>query len=199
MTLILASTSPRRRVLLQELGLPFEVVASGVAEPPPAPGASPASYAQSLSLAKARAVARLHSGDTVLGADTVVAVDQHILGKPRDPDDALRMLRLLRGRWHEVITAVAAICGDDVHQSTGRASVHMRNSADAELAAYANSGEPMDKSGSYAVQGLGGALVDEVRGCFNAVVGLPLCSVADVLQQCGLRPDDVSCCDFKKA
>ena len=186
--LVLASASPRRRVLLGRLGLPFEVAPSDADETAP-PGLGPEDAAVALALAKARAVAAKRPGQVVIGADTIVALDGELLGKPRDDAEAGAMLRRLRGRWHTVSTGVAVVhavhderaCSDVV-----TAHVRMRDYADAEIARYVASGEPRDKAGAYAVQGLGGALVAEVRGSELTVVGLPLRRLAELLRECGV-------------
>ncbi|MBV9278996.1 MAG: septum formation protein Maf, partial [Chloroflexi bacterium] len=134
---------------------------------------------------KAEDVARRHPGATVLGADTVVVVDGAVLGKPEDPEDALRMLSLLRGRRHLVVTGVALYCGGWLTGSAA-AEVIMRDFDDGEARRYVATGEPMDKAGAYAVQGEGGRLVERVSGCYSAVVGLPLCLTGDFLRHCGL-------------
>jgi septum formation protein len=185
--LVLASASPRRRELLAHLGLPLSVVPGDVEETLVPHLSIPVAVAE-LAERKARAVAsRLGSG-LVVGADTVVVLDQMVLGKPRDAADAERMLRDLRGRTHEVITGVAV-----VDAATGRgersavvSTLRMRDASDAEIAAYVATGEPLDKAGSYAVQGAGGALVTAVEGCYANVVGLPLCETAVLLARQGI-------------
>jgi septum formation protein len=166
-------------------GVPFDIVPSGVEERAPEPGEVPASYAVALAREKARDVAGRLPGAAILGADTVVVVDGAILGKPEDPGDALRMLSLLRGRRHLVVTGVALQCGGWLTGSAA-ADVVMRDFGDDEARRYVATGEPMDKAGAYAVQGGGGRLVERVSGCYSAVVGLPLCLTADLLTRCGL-------------
>lgn len=196
MTLVLASTSPRRRELLSRLGLGYEVEPSQVEEREPEMGEDPEAYAASLAREKALAVASRRPNDVVLAADTVVAVGGQILGKPADETDALRMLRLLRGRTHTVVTGVVVVCDDRVSTGTSTARVRMRNAPDGELRAYVAGGEPMDKAGAYAVQGLGGQFVEDVIGCYNAVVGLPLRLTVDLIGQCGIKLAEVDCCSF---
>lgn len=185
--LILASGSPRRRELLAHLGLPFRVVPADVVETL-ASHLPLAEAVAELAERKARAVAAGLGSGLVLGADTVVVLDQTVLGKPRDPADAEGMLRTLRGRAHDVITGVAV-----VDAATGRGersavvtTVQMRDVIDGEIAAYVATGEPLDKAGSYAVQGAGGELVDAVEGCYANVVGLPLCETAALLARWGV-------------
>jgi len=201
MTLILASSSPRRRQLLARLAPSFEVVPSRVVERPPLSGEDPSVYARRLAEEKASDVGIQRPNDVVLGADTVVAVGGLILGKPSDHEDAARMLRLLRGKCHIVVTAVVVRCESGHHGGAVAARVHMRNYRDDEIASYVSTGEPMDKAGAYAVQGLGGALVERVAGCYETVVGLPLCLTADLLRLCGMGEGSGSrpCCEHRPA
>ncbi len=175
--LILASGSPRRSMLLSQVGIPYEVQVSGVDESD-AVFDDPAEGARSLALRKAMAVAsrQKESGRIVLGADSIVVVGGDVLGKPADVDDAFRMLKRLVGQTHHVITGIAL-----VESGTGRSTqaheqtlVQMRPCTDDEISAYVATGEPMDKAGSYGAQGQGAALVERVEGCFNNVIGLPV-------------------------
>ena len=184
-SLVLASASPRRRALLGRLGLPFEVVPSDADETPP-PGLGPEEAAVELALAKALAVATRRPDQVVIGADTIVAVDGAMLGKPRDDDEAAAMLGRLRGRWHTVSTGVAVVRDDRACSDVVTARVRMHDYHDDAIARYVASGEPRDKAGAYAVQGLGGALVAEVQGSELAVVGLPLRRLAELLRECGV-------------
>jgi nucleoside triphosphate pyrophosphatase len=184
--LILASGSPRRRELLQTLDVPFQVMPSQVDERAPQPGEDPAAYVLELARLKAEEVSGRRPEDVVLAADTDVSVDGRVLGKPADPDDALRMLQLLRGRTHEVTTAVVVQCAGAERAGLRTARVTMRAFGDDEARAYIATGEPMDKAGGYAVQEFGGSFVDAVEGCYNAVVGLPLCLTVELLRECGL-------------
>jgi septum formation protein len=188
MSLVLASTSPRRRELLSRLGIPFEVRPSGVEERDPSPGEDPARYALSLAREKAAAASRSFPGDWVLAADTVVAVEGQILNKPEDEADAVRMLRLLSDRRHEVTSAVVIQRDGTRHDGWVTSPVVMPFIPEDEMRRYVATGEPMDKAGGYAVQGIGGRYVQRVEGCFNAVVGLPLCLVEDLLEAAGLEP-----------
>jgi len=186
MRLILASQSPRRRELLHEIFSEFEVIPSEVdetLEPGPIEQA-----VVSLALRKARAVAARATQGVVLAADTVVVIDGMVLGKPADPEEARGMLRRLRGRGHQVITGVAV-----VDAATGRAEstavvsrVVMAAYPDATIAAYVASGAPFDKAGGYAIQDLGGALVDGVVGSYTNVVGLPVEATRRLLQSFGV-------------
>jgi septum formation protein len=202
-TLVLASGSPRRRELLARLGLPFTVVVSNEPEPL-LEGISPREQTVQLALRKARAVAFTQSVGWILGADTIVVLDGEILGKPADPADAVTMLQRLRGRDHEVYTGLAlvnAATGKE-HTTSVPALVTMRDYDDAEIAAYVGTGEPLDKAGAYGIQGGGGTLVARYDGCFNTIVGLPLCGVATLLGRAGFslspepacrRPDGTAC------
>jgi septum formation protein len=188
--LVLASASPRRRELLARLRLPFVVVPSEVDETVPE-GLAPEEVAGSLALVKARAVATRHPGRVVIGADTVVALHDHrppILGKPRDDAEAAWMLRALRGRWHRVSTGIAVVRDGREWRDVVTAEVRMGDYGDEEIAGYVASGEPHDKAGGYAIQGLGGRLVAEVRGSELAVVGLPLRRLAELLGEAGVPP-----------
>ena len=170
--------------------MPFTVEPSGIPEVPPA--GSPAAAVTALALAKARAVAaRIEPGDAalVLGADTEVVLDGRLLGKPGDGADAVRMLQDLRGRWHEVVTGVAVVeSGPGGRERTDAVSTRVRMAAatDDEIAAYVATGEPFDKAGGYAVQGLGAHLVAEVVGCYTSVVGLPVGTTRRLLDSLGL-------------
>ncbi len=171
--LILASSSPRRRELLGALGLRFTVRAADLDETP-LPGEDPRDTV--LRLAQAKAAARAHPGELVLAADTVVVIDGELLGKPSDPADARRMLGRIAGREHTVLTAVALEeSGRDRRAADVAASrVRMAAMSAEEIAWYVETGEPLDKAGSYAVQGLGALFVEEVFGNYTNVVGLPI-------------------------
>ncbi len=194
MRLILASGSPRRRELLARLGLPFEVIVSGIEEEVP-PEASPREAVEALALEKALAVSRHHPDALVLGADTDIDLDGRILGKPEDDEDARRMLWELRGRSHRVWTGLALVHATDGRREVASLAtrVHMRQSSDAEIERYVRSGEPLDKAGAYAIQQRGGALVRRIKGCYNNVVGLPLCEVASLLTRCSLSAPASAC------
>ena len=186
-TLILASASPRRQALLAELGVVFSVRPSHI--PEEHPPIAPAQAITAVALDKARAVARALGPEpvrVVLGADTEVVLDGALLGKPRDAADAARMLRALRGRSHEVITGVALVAsGPDAREEATAVTtrVTMRHYTDEELEAYVATGEPLDKAGAYAVQGLGRWLVGAVDGCFTNVVGLPVSTTRQLLER----------------
>ena len=187
--LILASGSPRRRDLLGDLGIPFEIAVSDVPETL-APDLEPEAQSMALAERKARAVASGLAAGIVLGADTVVVRDGRLLGKPRDDADAIEMLRLLSGRDHQVVTGIAVtdVARGSVNSSAVSTVVRFRSLTEAEIAAYVATGEPRDKAGAYAIQGLGVDLVEDLRGCFSNVVGLPLCETARLLHEAGIFP-----------
>ncbi|HET8761005.1 MAG TPA: Maf family protein [Nitrospiria bacterium] len=183
--MILASTSPRRRELLARLGVPFEV-ASPKFEEVIDPLASPETQAEQFALGKARSIVATDA--VVLGSDTLVVVDRTILGKPTDAADARRMLRLLCGRSHRVITAVAVVApGQPDHVFLDEAVVRMRPADDTEIAAYVSTGEPMDKAGAYAAQGAGARFIESITGDETTVIGLPLRRLTEVLRKVGIR------------
>jgi septum formation protein len=178
--LVLASGSPRRHELLEMAGISHIVDAVPIDETAEE-GESPAAYAARLARAKARVVSTRHPDSWVLGADTVVILENSILGKPSDRDDAKAMLHRLAGRRHEVLTSVAIVRGDDLREATEVASVWMRSADDRFIHEYVESGEPMGKAGAYAAQGLGALLVDRLEGDFFTVMGLPLGKVVEML------------------
>ncbi len=166
----------------------FTVIPSGLPEELPR-GASEDAV-KALALAKARAVAARVEAGTVLAADTVVVLGGAVFGKPADPEDARRMLRALRGRWHEVITGVALVEAPAGRETSAAVltRVRMGDYADEEIEAYLATGEPCDKAGAYAVQGAGGRLVARVDGCYTNVVGLPLKTTRRLLVEWGIIP-----------
>lgn len=185
--LVLASASPRRQLFLQELGLTHTVVRPQGVEPQPMAGEAPDDYACRAAGAKARAVARACPQAVVLAADTVVALDSIILGKPVDAEDALRMLRLLAGRIHRVISAVSlALPGGGMVEFHDIAQVRFHPWPEKVLVAYAHTGEPFNKAGAYAIQGQGAFLVAELTGSWSTVVGLPVTQLVEVLLVHGL-------------
>jgi septum formation protein len=180
MTLTLASRSPRRRELLHQLGIALTVAPAGTDETPRS-GEGARDYVRRVARDKARAV----PGDTVLGADTVVVLETAILGKPRDEDDARRMLRALSGRTHEVLTAVCVRRGGTEETLDVRSAVRFASLTETQIAWYVATGEPLDKAGAYAVQGRGGAFVDSVEGSISNVIGLPLLETLSLLGRLG--------------
>jgi len=184
--LYLASGSPRRRELLTQIGVPFIVISAPIDESP-LPSESAPAYVERLARAKAAAgLARVDGPAVVLGADTAVVLDGRILGKPENREDALAMLADLSGREHQVLTAVALDDGQRVHSFCVTSTVRFRAISTDEAQRYWASGEPADKAGGYAVQGLGAVFVTGLSGSYSAVVGLPLCETADLLGQFGI-------------
>lgn len=173
--LLLASTSPRRREILTNAGLLFEMRAPDVPESRDG-GESPVDYVRRLARAKAEAAVR-GPGDIALGADTVVVVDNMVLEKPCDAADAARMLRLLAGRDHQVITGVCLAAGSALIVDVETTRVHFGPMTGAEIEGYVASGEPMDKAGAYAIQGLASKFIDRIEGDYFNVVGLPIARV----------------------
>ena len=171
--LILASSSPRRRQLLELIGFPFLVVPPEADEKPRA-GEAPTSFVRRAARDKALEVAHRHPDEPVLGADTVVEIDRTILGKPGTPDVAEEMLRTLSGREHLVHTAVALVNDGRCHDLIDTARVRCVDFGEQVISWYVRTGEPLDKAGAYAVQGLGGLLVEKVEGSPYTVVGLPI-------------------------
>lgn len=187
--LVLASASPRRHRLLREAGFDFRVVPPDVPEALH-PGEAPETCAQRLAADKALAVAaRVDGSSCVLAADTLVVVDGEVLGKPRDADEAQRMLRLLAGRTHRVLTGVAVVVAalDRRERCVVESRVRMRPVSAEEARAYAATGEPLDKAGGYAVQGSGGRFVSSIEGSRSNVIGLPLESVLPLLEALGVE------------
>lgn len=182
--LVLASGSPRRRDLLASLGLDFEVRPVDVDETPRS-GERPAALVERL--AREKAAAHSARGEIVLGADTVVVLDDEILGKPADPDEAERMLSRLSGREHEVLTGIAVLeaASGRMVSAVDRTLVAVTRLADDRIRWYIATGEPMDKAGSYAIQGLGSTLVESIRGNYTNVVGLPLPRLCSVMAEIG--------------
>ncbi|MFU8819871.1 MAG: Maf family protein, partial [Desulfurivibrio sp.] len=179
--LVLASASPRRREMLTDLGIAFTVRPADIVEETE-PGEDPAAFAGRLAREKARVVAALCPGSWVLAADTVVAVADEILGKPADAAEACRMLTKLAGRSHTVFTGFCLVRGaEGGSQGVTATEVRFAELSPALIAAYVATGEPLDKAGAYGLQGLGGALVREIRGSHSNVIGLPLHQVTTAL------------------
>ena len=201
--LILASASPRRRELLTQAGYTFEVHPAHIPEDP-YPNEDPIAYVTRLAREKAEAVfaeiAKNHAGagapgpshlgtgeniaapQVVLGADTTVTLDNHILGKPESPADAARMLRLLSGRTHRVITGIAVVTATRTEVAAEVTAVKFLTLSDEEIAAYIATGEPMDKAGAYAIQGRAARWIPRIEGDYFNVVGLPLALVSTLLE-----------------
>lgn len=184
--LILASASPRRKELLGLAGIPLEVIPSQTDEAF-LPGESPEEHVRRVARAKAMDVGRQHPGRWVLGADTVVAIDGKILGKPGGPPEAEEMLRELSQREHRVLTGFCILRGParEVHERTIISRVKFKPLSDEEIRSYISTGEPFDKAGGYAIQGKAAFMVEEVHGSYTNVVGLPLCEVVEALRELG--------------
>jgi septum formation protein len=183
--LVLASASPRRQKLLRNAGIPFEVQPADIPEEP-LPGELANDCAQRLAREKVLAVARLRPRDFVLGADTMVVIEGQILGKPSDAADAARMLRMLSGSTHQVITGVCLAVGGQCSVASETTSVTMSEISDQEITDYVASGEPMDKAGAYAIQGIASRWIPRIEGDYSNVVGLPVALVWRLLRQAGI-------------
>lgn len=185
--LYLASASPRRRELLEQIGVPVQQLPVAVDEQT-LPGESLECYVQRVTCDKVQAgIARAPAGAVVLAADTAVVLDGVILGKPVDRADGLRMLQTLSGREHQVMTAVAVARGTELQIRLVVSRVRFRQLTDSELATYWDTGEPQDKAGSYGIQGLAAVFVEHLQGSYSAVVGLPLMETAELLDRFGIR------------
>jgi septum formation protein len=180
--LVLASASPRRQELLRNAGIAFEVQPAHIPEDPQ-PGESAKACAERLAREKAQAVARLRPQDVVLGADTVVVVDGELLGKPSDAADAERMLRMISGREHYVSTGVCLVAGGRWSVASETTSVTMIEISEKEITDYVASGEPMDKAGAYAIQGIASRWIPRIEGDYSNVVGLPVALVWRLILQ----------------
>lgn len=185
--LVLASQSPRRRELLALIGLAHEVRPADIDESY-LPGETPEQHCERLAREKAATLVPRVSGDAVIvGSDTIVVVDGRVLGKPDDAADAARMLRLLSGRSHTVLTAVAVARHGRIESAVERVNVSFRELDDAEITAYIATREPMDKAGAYGIQGYGATIVSRIEGDYFAVMGLALNLLVRLLARVGLR------------
>ena len=184
MNLILASQSPRRRELLGLTGLDFIVRVADIDETMD-PGRAPFEEVARVSRLKALAVSR-EPGDVVIAADTIVVCEGKVLGKPRDESDAFRILSLLSGRHHEVMTGMTVLRDDEIVTHTEVTRIHFRDLHPDEIRAYIASGEPMDKAGAYGIQGGAALFADQMEGDYYNVMGLPVCRLAMILRTFGL-------------
>jgi septum formation protein len=180
--LILASRSPRRSELLAAAGISFEVLAADIDETPH-PNETPAAYVERLAIEKARAVFAIRPDARVLGADTTVTIDGEILGKPADDADAVRMLRLLNGRPHDVHTGIAVVSSAGVQSAVETTRVWFSLMTDEDISWYVATGEPVDRAGAYAIQGLASRFIPRIEGSYSNVVGLPVARVCSILSQ----------------
>ena len=187
MNWILASGSPRRRELLEMLGVPDLTIRPAKGPERATPGAGPEQTVRELSLHKAQEVAQTCAPeDIIIAADTIVYLDGAILGKPKDHDDAVRMLTALSGREHIVYTGVAVLRGGELRQAAEHTAVRFRALTPAEIERYIATGEPMDKAGAYGIQGKCAIFVDKIDGDYNNVVGLPVAAIYRELKKLGI-------------
>lgn len=186
-TIILASESPRRKALLELIGVSCIVQPADVSEDWDG-SSDPREAARHLALRKAKHVARQHTDGLVIGADTIVALDGELLGKPRSEAEAQAMLQRLAGRTHSVVTGVAVVDARSGHVAAGTETtrVTFRPLRSSEIARYVATGEPLDKAGAYGIQGKGALLVSRIEGCYPNVVGLPLVRLAQLLSEFGV-------------
>ncbi|MBD3755311.1 MAG: septum formation inhibitor Maf [Gammaproteobacteria bacterium] len=184
--LYLASTSPRRAELMQQLGLQFEIVNAPVEEVA-LPNETPFSYVRRIAIEKALDGFNKVAGKQiwVVGGDTAVVLDNKVFGKPRNAADAVRMLRLLSGKSHTVLSAVAVVYDGEVFSAVNQTEVVFRTLSEQEIQAYWASGEPDGKAGSYAIQGLGARFIEKINGSYSGVMGLPLFELDQLLSQAG--------------
>lgn len=185
---ILASASPRRRDLLSLVFREFRVIPSEFDETLVPSELAPSDQVLYSAVMKARDVASGFSDSVVIGADTIVVIDEAILGKPKDTADAARMLRMLSGRTHRVYTGVAVVRGEVEHAAVECTEVAFRELSDEMICRYIASGEPKDKAGAYAIQGKGAVMIESISGCYPNVVGLPLYRLSVLLGKLGIEP-----------
>ena len=183
---VLASASPRRRQLLNLIGITHEVRPSNIDETM-RPREAPRRHAERLAREKATAIASRDPDLVTIGADTVVVINRKVLGKPRDEAEAIHMLSQLNGRLHTVITAVAVARGRKLRSSIEEVGVKFRRLREDEIQAYVATGEPMDKAGAYGIQGYGATIVERIEGDYFAVMGLPLVRLTTLMRDLGIR------------
>jgi septum formation protein len=185
--IILASSSPRRKQILEQVGLKFTVEVSDYEENP-IPGMSPSVFVETLSLGKAKAVAKNHNDAIIIGADTIVVLDNQILGKPKTKEDAMQMLKKLSGNTHAVFTGFTII--DTANKKTitnhVETKIRFKKLSKEEIAAYIETGEPMDKAGAYGVQDRGALFVEHIEGDYSSVMGLPILKIFEILKEFGI-------------
>jgi septum formation protein len=181
--LVLASSSPRRAEILMTVSWPFEAVTAGVDETRKN-GEAPLEYVQRLAREKAEVVASAREAGLVLGADTTVVVGEHLLGQPLDDEDARRMLRLLNGKWHEVLTGVALVrIGGETKVDVETTRVRFAEMSESEIDWYVSTGEPRGKAGAYAIQGRAALFIEEIEGDYFNIVGLPIRLVYEMARE----------------
>ena len=183
--LVLASASPRRKRLLAQMGLPYRVVVSRIHEESRAE--IPEDFCRNLAVLKAKEVGSRETGSWILGADTIVVVGGRVLGKPENQEDAKRMLSLLNGKDHQVITGFCVLnpTGMVAHSESVTTAVRFKSLSEEEIAGYIWTQEPFGKAGAYAIQGVGAFLVESISGSYTNVVGLPMCALIKALVLCG--------------
>ncbi len=186
--ILLASQSPRRRELLDQIGVQYRVAPVDVDEAHQ-PGESAEAYVERVTRAKARAGAKLSGGLPVLAADTAVVLDGRPLGKPKDETHGVEMLLALSGRRHQVLSGVALVHGGELSYRLSRSDVAFASITEAQARAYWATGEPADKAGGYAIQGRAALWIQEIRGSYSGIMGLPLYETGRLLAQAGLFPD----------
>ena len=186
--IILASASPRRKELLEKIGLKFEVDASNCVEEVD-PALEPDELTRRISLTKAKSVAPRYKDALIIAADTIGVIGKKLLGKPHTADEARKMLAQISGKSHEVITGFTVLdtTTNKVFSGTVNTKVYIKKLTRHEIAAYVRTGEPMDKAGAYGIQGLGAVIVEKIEGDYYNVVGLPLSALAEVLKEFGIN------------
>lgn len=184
-TIILASASPRRTEILNQLGLDFQVIPSEVSEVIPEKSTAPQELVTKLALHKAADVARKLEQGLIIGADTLVVLGDTIFGKPSGPEEAVKMISILNGKIHSVYTGIAMVQVPSGQTEVGysETKVKFRTLSKEEIQSYVATGEPLDKAGAYGIQGKGGVLVEGIEGCYFNVMGLPLSKLAEMLQK----------------
>jgi septum formation protein len=185
--IILASSSPRRKQILEQVGLKFTVEVSDYEENP-IPGMSPSKFVETLSLGKAKAVAKNHNDAIIIGADTAVFIDNKILGKPKTKEEAREMLNKLSGETHSVFTGFTVIDTKNNKIITDHieTKIKFKNLSDEEIAGYIKTGEPMDKAGAYGVQDRGALFVEYIEGDYANITGLPIVKIFEILKTLGI-------------
>jgi len=185
--IILASSSPRRKQILKQVGLDFVVEVSDYEEKS-LPGVIPSEFVETLSLGKAKAVAKNHNNAIIIGADTIVVLDNQILGKPKTKEDAKEMLKKLSGNTHSVFTGFTIIDTKNKKTITNHVEtkIKFKNLSDEEILGYVETGEPMDKAGAYGVQDRGALFVEHIEGDYSSVTGLPIVKIFEVLKTLGI-------------
>ncbi len=191
---ILASASPRRKMILRRLGVHFSVDPSGIQEPDRISNEKPFRYAIRIARLKAEETAKRHRSGIVLAADTIVVLDDAVLGKPAGKSEAAWMLRRLSGRWHEVVSGVCLLdCSKRrAYSASNRTRVHFRRLAPAEIEWYLKSGEHRDKAGAYGAQGRAAIFIDAIEGCFFNVVGFPIAAFEKLCRKAGVSFQEIS-------